>query len=173
MSEKMAVSGQSLFDPGNKVNRLTSVSAEHRIPMGGQRVDPNTHSRRSRRPHSLQFRSGLLAPLHPGIGAGSNWKKASARNLLRASAIVRVLIAHLICSVAGNPFWEVSSTNLAMFGPGTFSSVSGFFLSCTRDIVPLRSKILPFYRRRFERIYPLYWPALLAYLGFFRSLLRW
>jgi len=83
-------------------------------------------------------------------------------DILRAVAIIFVMLSHLSVFV---DYWFLKQ-ELATTGLVTFFFVSGFLLAKTKKLSSAE-KIKQFYKKRFLRIYPLYFVALAAIFAVF------
>jgi peptidoglycan/LPS O-acetylase OafA/YrhL len=87
-------------------------------------------------------------------------------DVLRVAAILLILAAHLP-SYLSAPDLGAKEPYLVIPGLSVFVFISGLALDLGRRRVRTGREILDFVRRRILRIYPLYVPALLAFIGLF------
>jgi peptidoglycan/LPS O-acetylase OafA/YrhL len=104
-------------------------------------------------------------------------KRASRRvielDILRGSAILLIIFAHfgsLLVQFNGSLFvvFLLTASWLGKFvGLVLFTFVSGYALQLTYPALDSKTELTRFFKRRFVRIFPLYWIALLVNLVFF------
>jgi len=81
-------------------------------------------------------------------------------DILKATAILLIVFCHLDNYVSNNELIRLIDNYAAIAGLNIFFFVSGFLLSQNDSIISSNKDILKFYKKKFIRIFPLYWAAL-------------
>jgi peptidoglycan/LPS O-acetylase OafA/YrhL len=92
-------------------------------------------------------------------------------DLLRAAAILLIVLYHVPQSTMADVSYTVSSFPLELvgfLGVSIFFFVSGFSLYISNRTISNRDDVLSFYKKRMVRIYPLYWVFVVGILILYR-----
>lgn len=97
-------------------------------------------------------------------------------DVMRAIAILMIVLSHLLTYISSNLFglrvvWAWSLGYLIIFGLGIFFFISGLTINLNYKTVRTAADVKTFFRKRTNRIYPLYLPAFVITLVGSQSLL--
>jgi len=88
-------------------------------------------------------------------------------DILKASAILLIVFGHIDNNLSNYDLVRLLGTYNAIIGLSIFFFISGFLLSQTDSVITSIEAIKNFYMKKFIRIFPLYWVALLSLIIIF------
>lgn len=88
-------------------------------------------------------------------------------DILKASAILLIVFGHIDNNVSNYDLIRLLGTYNGIIGLSIFFFLSGFLLSQTDSVINSMKGITTFYMKKFIRIFPLYWVALLSLIIIF------
>ena len=88
-------------------------------------------------------------------------------DILKASAILLIVFGHIDNNVSNYDLIRLLGTYNGIIGLSIFFFLSGFLLSQTDSVINSMKGITTFYMKKFIRIFPCYWVALLSLIIIF------